>query len=195
MASPLTTRAKAVLLVAAFFSIPASSARCEDPAIPLQLQVDLTAKLIEYAQAPSPQGLSVLRIGILAKGTSVESLHFASELKASFGRIAQIAGLAHEEVIINWSTASALVEEVKRRGLFAVYLTPGLSAEMSIISRALEGAPIVTVGALDSYVTAGAILGFELVSGRPKMVLNLVQAKKQGVAFRATVMRLMRIVE
>src|SRR5215468_6857447 len=153
MASPLK-RAKAILLVAASLSIPASSARCEDPSIPLQLQVDLTAKLIEYAQAPSPQGLSVVRIGILAKSSSVESLHFATELKASFGRIAQIAGLAHEEVIITWSTASALGEEVKRRQLFAVYLTPGLHAELPAISRSLEGNPIVTVGALDSYVAA-----------------------------------------
>jgi hypothetical protein len=194
MVSPFS-RAKAILLVAAAVSIPASSAWCEDPAIPLQLQVDLTAKLIEYAQAPSPQGLSVMRIGILVRNSSVESQHFAAELKASFGRMGQIAGLAHEEVIINWSTASALVEEAKRRQLFAVYLTPGLHAEMPALARALEGAQIVTVGALDSYVAAGAILGFELISGRPKMVLNLAQAKKQGVAFRATVMKLMRIVE
>ena len=96
MASPFK-RATAILLVAAAFTAPGSSARAEDPAIPLQLQVDLTAKLMEYAQAPSPQGLSVLRIGILAKSGSVESLHFATELKASFARIAQIAeiGRAH----------------------------------------------------------------------------------------------------
>lgn len=51
------------------------------------------------------------------------------------------------------------------------------------------------MAAVDSYVAGGAILGFELVSGRPRMVLNLGQAKKQGVAFRAQVMKLMRIVE
>jgi hypothetical protein len=189
------TRTRAFLLVAGALSMPASSARAEDPAIPLQLQADLTAKLVEYAQAPSPQAVGVMRIGILVRNGSVESVHFGTELKATFARMPSIAGLAHEEVVIAWSTPAAFAEEARRRQLFAVYLTPGLRAEMPAIARALEGAPIISVAAIDSYVASGAILGFELVSGRPKMVLNLPQAKKQGVAFRAQVMKLMRIVE
>jgi len=176
-------------------SLPVSLARAEDPAIPLQLQAELTAKVVEYFQAPSSQGLPVMRIGILVRNGSVESQHFGAELKATFGRMPAIAGLPHEEVVINWSTASAFVEEARRRQLFAVYFTPGLRAEVPAIAHALEGVQIISVAAVDTYVPGGAILGFELVSGRPRMVLNLPQAKKQGVAFRAQVMKLMRIVE
>src|SRR5262245_13242377 len=96
-------RATAILLVALPLAFAPSPARAEDPAIPLQLQVDLTAKLVEYVQTPSLQGQGLLRIGILTRNGSVESQHFASELKASFGRIAQIAGMAHEESIITWT--------------------------------------------------------------------------------------------
>jgi len=125
----------------------------------------------------------------------VESQHFASELKATFGRMGTIAGLAHEEAVMTWSNASAFAEEARRRQLFAVYLTPGLRGEIPAIARALEGVQIISVAAVDGYVSGGAILGFELVSGRPRMVLNLPQARKQGVAFRAQVMKLMRIIE
>ena len=194
MASSLT-RSKAILLLAAALTLPASSAYAEDPAIPLQLQADLTAKLIEYAQTPSAQGLSVMRIGIVVRNGSVESQHFGTELKATFARMASIAGLPHEEAIITWSNPAAFAEEVRRRQLFAVYLTPGMRGEIGAIARGLEGAPVISVAAVDSYVAGGAILGFELVSGRPRMVLNLAQARKQGVAFRAQVMKLMRIVE
>jgi len=189
------TRTKTILLVVATLSLPASRARAEDPAVPLQLQADLTAKLIEYAQAPSPQGLTTLRIGILVRNGSVESQHFGSEIKAIFGRMATIAGTAHEESVITWSTPAAFAEEARRRQLFAVYVTPGLRGEVPAIARALEGTPIISVAAIDTYVASGAILGFELVSGRPRMVLNLPQARRQGVAFRAQVMKLMRIVE
>jgi hypothetical protein len=195
MASSALTRSKAILLLAAALTLPASSAFAEDPAIPLQLQADLTAKLIEYAQTPSAQGLSVMRIGILVRNGSVESQHFGSELKATFARMATIAGLPHEEAIITWSTPAAFAEEARRRQLFAVYLTPGMRGEIAAVARVLEGAPIISVAAVDSYVAGGAILGFELVSGRPRMVLNLAQARKQGVAFRAQVMKLMRIIE
>jgi hypothetical protein len=194
MASSLT-RFRAILLVALLSSWPASSARAEDPAIPLQLQAELTAKVLEYAQSPSAQGLTVMRIGILVRSGSVESQHFATELKATFGRMAAIAGLAHEETVITWSTPAAFAEEARRRGLFAVYLTPGLRGEIEAVSHVLEGIQIISVAAVDSYVAGGAILGFELVSGRPRMVLNLPQARRQGVAFRAQVMKLMRVVE
>src|SRR5947208_2668847 len=180
------TRTKAILLVVAILSLPASSVRAEDPAVPLQLQADLTAKVIEYAQAPSAQGLTTMRIGILVRSGSVESQHFGTEIKAIFGRMATIAGIAHEEVVMTWSTPAAFAEEARRRQLFAVYVTPGLRGEVPAIARALEGTPIIAVA---------AILGFELVSGRPRMVLNLPQARKQGVAFRAQVMKLMRIIE
>jgi hypothetical protein len=189
------TRSKAILLIAVTLSLPVSSAYAEDPAIPLQLQADLTAKVLEYSQAPSPQGIGVMRIGILVKNASVESQHFGTELKAAFERMPTIAGLAHEEVVIPWTTAAAFVQEARRRQLFAVYLTPGLRPEVPSIARALEGTPVISVAAVDSYVSGGAILGFELVSGRPRMVLNLPQARKQGVTFRAQVMKLMRIVE
>jgi hypothetical protein len=194
MAAPLS-RSRAIPLIAALLSLPAASAYAEDPAIPLQLQAELTAKLVEYAQTPSAQGVSVMRIGILVRSGSVESQHFGTELKATFGRMGTIAGLAHEEVVITWSTPAAFADEVRRRQLFAVYLTPGLRGEISAIARALEGLSIISVAAIDTYVAGGAILGFELVSGRPRMVLNLPQARKQGVAFRAQVMKLMRIVE
>src|SRR5688572_24560430 len=133
--------------------------------------------------------------GILVSNRRGGSQRFGSELKAAFGRMPTIAGLAHEEVVISWTNAAAFAEEARRRQLFAVYLTPGLRGEVGAIARALEGAPIISVAALDSYVRGGAILGFELVSGRPRMVLNLAQTKRQGIAFRAQVMKLMRIVE
>jgi hypothetical protein len=193
--APRLTRTKATLLVAAMLLTPVSSARAEDPAIPLQLQAELTAKLVEYAQSPSTQGLGVMRIGILVRSGSVESQHFGGELKAAFGRMATIAGLPHEEVVITWSNAAALAEEARHRQLFAVYLTPGLRGDVTGVARALEGAAVISVAAIDAYVSNGAILGFELVSGRPRMVLNLTQARRQGIVFRAQVMKLMRIVE
>jgi len=188
-------RTKALLLTLSALLLTTSSARAEEPSVPLQLQVDLTAKVLEYSQNPAPQSAGVIRIGILVRSNSVESMHFGTELKASLGRVAKIAGQAHEESIINWTTPAAFAAEVKRQNLFAVYVTPGLRGDMPAIAHALEGAAVVTVAAIDTYVPAGAVLGFELVSGRPKMIFNMGQAKKQQLALRAQVMKLMRIIE
>jgi hypothetical protein len=168
------------------------SAAAEEPAVPLQLQVNLTVKVVAYAQDP-PAG--VLHIGILTKTRSAESLRFATELKAAFDRIDAIASRSHDQAILEWTGPASLADEITRRGLYLLYVTPGLDAEVPEIARTLESISLITVAATDSYVPSGAILGFELVSGHPRMVFNLTQAKKQSVFFRAAVMKLMRIVQ
>src|SRR4051794_30297632 len=118
--------ARALLLVAAAISLAELSANAEAPAVPLRLQVDLTVKLLEYAQAPSPQAMAggLMHIGIVVNSASVESQHAGTELKAALGRVGQIAGVAHEEIVLEWSTAAALAEQAKSKRLFACYLTP-----------------------------------------------------------------------
>ena len=39
------------------------------------------------------------------------------------------------------------------------------------------------------------VFGFDLVSGRPKLLLNLTQAKLQNVAMKAAVLKLMQVFE
>jgi hypothetical protein len=52
---------------------------------------------------------------------------------------------------------------------------------------------LLTVGATPEYVESGIVLGFDLVSGRPKLLINLSQARKQQVDFPASVLRLMKV--
>jgi hypothetical protein len=171
------------------------SAGADEPSVPPGLQADLTGKVIAYVQQPPPRANEIIRIGILIKPGNADSTHVASELKAALEKIDSIAGLPHEQTIVSFGNADKLLEEVTQRRLFVLYLTPGLGGDVGAIAHALDGVPLVTVASVDTYVADGAILGFEQVSGRPRMVLNLAQAKQQGVTFQSAVMKLMRIVE
>jgi len=44
-------------------------------------------------------------------------------------------------------------------------------------------------------VPRGIVLGFDLVGGKPKMLVNLGQARKQHVAFMAEVLKLAKVFE
>jgi hypothetical protein len=167
----------------------------DSASVPLQLQVELSNKIIEYIQQPAVLSLDRIRIGIVVKGSSPESTRAGTELKASFDRIVMAGGRPHEQSLVDWSSPRALAEQARSRGLTVLYFTPGLDAEIAASAVALVGQRIMTIGAVDSFVSSGLILGFELVSGHPKMVFNLRQAKKQEVVLRAAVMKLMRIVE
>ena len=163
--------------------------------VPLQLQADLSAKVVEYAQDPPVRSVDVVRIGILVNAARPESTRAGTELRVAFDRMAAIGGRPHEQSILQWTTPHDLAQEVRRRNLTIVYFTPGLDAEILALARELRGMRLITIAAVDSYVQSGAVLGFELVSGHPKMVFNAGQAKQQGVTFRSAVMKLMRIIE
>jgi hypothetical protein len=171
------------------------SAVADEPAVPLQLQAELTVKVIEYAQQPPIRSGDVVRFGILVKSSGAQSTHFGAELKAALDRVGTIAGLPHEQILLEWNGSTEMVDEIVRRKLSIVYVAPGLDSEIPVIAQAVREIPLITVAATDSYVRSGLILGFELVSGRPKMIFNLKQARQQGVAFGSSVMKLMRIVE
>jgi hypothetical protein len=119
----------------------------------------------------------------------------AAELRAAFARITGSGGRTIDAQIIQWASADALVEEIGRRKLAIVYLTPGLSSELGAVVGALTHRRVLTIAAVDSYVVGGAILGYELSSGHPRMILNLRQARNQDVVLRAALMKLVRIIE
>jgi hypothetical protein len=171
------------------------SARADKPAVPLQLQADLTVKIIEYADSPSAKAVDIIRIGILTKGGNAESTQAGAALRGALDKAPPVGGVVHEQSMMQWVDASSLVEESTRRKLLVLYLMPGLDDDVATIARALQGIQLITVAATDSYVPNGAILGFELVSGHPKMVFNMTQARQQNVVFRSAVMKLMRIVQ
>jgi hypothetical protein len=188
------TRLKALLVVCISFA--ARNAKASDePGVPAQLQAELTAKVVEYVKEPHVGPADVIHIGILTKVGRADSMRFGSELKAALDRIQTVAGAPHEQSLLTWSNARALADECRRRHLLVVYVAPGLDTEMPDIARSLQGIQLLTVGASDSYVSEGCILGFELLSGHPKMVFNQGQATRQNVVFRSALMRLMRIVE
>jgi len=165
------------------------------PSVPLQLQVELSNKVLEYVQQPPMLSLDRVRIGIVVKASSPESMRSGAELKAAFDRIALAGGRPHEQLVVEWAGATALADQARSRGLNVLYFTPGLDAEVGPSAAALVGQRIMTIGAVGSFVPSGVVLGFELISGHPKMVFNLRQAKKQELVLRAAVMKLMRIVE
>jgi hypothetical protein len=104
-----------------------------------------------------------------------------------------VGNLPHEEQIVTYSSASALAELVRAKRAAIVYLGPGLDKHVPPIRDALSSLDVLSVGAIPSYVPAGIVLGFDLVSGRPKLLIQLSQARRQNVAFPASVLNLMKV--
>jgi len=76
-----------------------------------------------------------------------------------------------------------------------VFVTPGFADDVDAIRGALDGVDVLSASAVADYVPKGVVLGFDLVSGKPKLLVNLTQAKKQQVDLSSDVLKLMKVYE
>ena len=167
----------------------------EDPAVPIGLQAELTAKIVGYDRNYSARAAGKGKILFLLKADDVGSTKVANQAKSAFASLADVGGAPHEESSMAYASAKALADEVVKQKIAIVYVSSGLSGEMAGIAEALNGKDVLTVAAVASDVARGAVLGFDLVSGKPKLLVHLTQAKKQNAAFRAEALKLMKVYE
>jgi hypothetical protein len=186
--------AAAALVAGVTLSLEPYPAWAEEPTIPLDLQAQLTAKISEYVQSPALDA-DHLPLGILVNARDAESIRAGGELRAAFARVSASGRRSFDAEIIPWAGAGSLADELGRRKLAMLFLTPGLSSNLDTIVGVLAHRRVLTIAAVDAYVARGVILGYELSSGHPRMILNLRQAKSQDVVLRAALMKLARIVE
>lgn len=174
---------------------PARRTFAEDVSVPVGLQAELLAKVAAYDRNLAARAGDKVRVLIVAKGGNSDSTRVAAHMERSLRALGTIAGLDHEETTVTWAGVDALVQRVRSSRAAIVYFAPGFRDEAGAIARAFNGTNILTASALADLVPRGIVLGFDLVSGKPKIVINLPQARKQDVAFRAEVLKLAKVVE
>lgn len=193
--SLLVAAAAASLAPAAFFLPGAPEALAEDVAVPVSLQAELFVKVAAYDKNLAARAGDRVRVMILQKPEIAESVRATAQMQKALSQLADIAGIPHETQITFFTTAEDLASAVKTKRVSVVYITPGFDADIAAIAKALAGASVLTVASLASYVPKRVVLGFDLVSGKPKLLVNVAQAKAQSVAFKPDVLKLMKVYE
>jgi YfiR/HmsC-like len=161
----------------------------ETSAVPVGLQAELTAKLAAHDKGMPARAGSALKIAILVKKGNAESASTATHLQAAFAGLGAIAGLPHQEQIVDFTDAAALAALIKAESLAIVYLTQGFDGDVESIRSTLGGVSVMTCATVPDYVArGGAVIGFDLVSGKSKILVNLRQAKKQSVNLDSNVL-------
>ncbi len=171
-------------------------ALAEEPPVPPALQVKLLAKVAGYDKnLPSRAGDKV-RVLVSIKSGSDDAKRVAAQVLAAFGEEKEIAGKPVEPSSSSFADAAALKKAIKQQKLAIVYLTPDFgAADVEAIAKELDGTDVLTAAAMPTTVPKGIVLGFDLVSSKPKIVVNLTQARKQNVALAAEVLKLAKVYE
>ena len=180
---------------AAILLSPSSRAHADEPTLPAPLQAGLLAKVAAYDRNLRGIRLGKVIVAIVTRRGDLDSTSVGARLRAGLEGIPAIAGMPHEEIMVTWTNAAAVAEICETSNVSIAYVAPGLEREMPAIAAVLQGMEVLTAGAMPDYVGKGAVLGFDLVSGRPRILVHLGEARRQRVDLTAQLLKLAVIVE
>lgn len=167
----------------------------EDVAVPVPLQMELLLKVASYDKNLPARAPDVVKLLLLVKPGSTNGSHVA-QLAARQLSGKALGGRGLEVSTQPFSDAGALAQKIKEQRFAIVYLAPGFeSAELGAIAKALSGLSVLSVGSLSRFVQAGTVLGFDLISGKPKLLIHQKRARDQGVEFSSQVLKLAKVIE
>jgi hypothetical protein len=175
--------------------LTAIRAKAEDITVPIGLQLELLGKITPYDRNFMARSAGRARLLILASAGDLYSLRSAERISAALANLPQLGGLPHQHVTLPFSGTQNLVQECRARAIGIVYVTVGLEQHLPDIVSALSGLDLISVSVSPRDVSAGIVLGFDLVSGKPKILIHIKQARRQNVAFESRVLKLARVYE
>jgi hypothetical protein len=183
----------ATLVAAALFGEHAS--RAELVAVPIELQAELLSKVAGYDRNMAARAGDRLQVLLVTNPSEAESTRFATRMQLALQAVSQIAGLPHDERIAPFSSGADIAQQCRSRHIAIIIVGPGLGDQIAGLRDALDGVDVLTVAAVPDYVERGMVLGFDVVSGKPKLLVHLTRARRQHVELKAEVLKLMKVFE
>jgi hypothetical protein len=166
----------------------------QDVAVPLPMQVQLLATVADYDKGFVERANGKAKI-VLLTSKNPDSAKAANQIQGALGKVAQIGGVPHEESIVKFESGAALASLCKANGISIVFVMPGFQSEIGDIKNNLTNLNILSVASVGSYVQQGIVLGFDVISGKPKLLVNLPQARTQKVNFKAELLKMVKVIE
>jgi hypothetical protein len=186
--------ARVALSLSLLLLAPARSG--EDSPLPPGVQAHLLAKAAAYDRNFAVRAAGEVRILIIGRPGTPAVAQASGRLRQALSEEQTVAGLPHREFLVDFVSAEQLKQRIHAEHSTVVYFSTGFSErEISELAQSLNGVDVLTVAASPQDVLHGAVLGFDLVSGHPKLLVNLTQARRQNVDFASDYLNLAQVVE
>jgi hypothetical protein len=161
--------------------------------VPPPLQVELLSKVLRYDRNFAGRAGAQARVLVVYVAEAPDSESVARQLMAALQAQPRLGGVVHQDALVAFQSVTALAQLIQQSDASLVLLAPGLSPRASALAAALDGAFCLTVSSTPEGVREGLVLGFDLLSSKPKMLFNLTQARRQHGDFGAEVLQLMTV--
>jgi hypothetical protein len=169
------------------------AAAAEEPEVPLELQAELMAKVVRYDRNFQGRVGDSVQVWVVFRPGQADSERVSRQMMAALASVPSLGGVKHHDELVPFPGVEKLTRAARERKAAIVVFSPGFDVEAVALARGFEGWDGLTVTTTSAGVEKGFVLGFDLVSGKPRMLLQLTQARKQNADFKADVVRIMKV--
>ena len=163
--------------------------------MPPRLQASLIVRVAPFDRSLAARAGSRVLLLIAIRQDDAGSRQVAAEVVEALKSEPQIGGLPLEVATIEVTEVRELVDELRVRHPAILYLSTAFSGDAGALAAALTGEDILTMAAEGAAVRGGICVGFDLVFGKPRVLIHLQQSKRQHVNFQAALLHLAKVVD
>jgi hypothetical protein len=168
-------------------------ARGDEGGVPASVQAQILTRILPFDRNfASRAGHSVL-VELVQIDGDPDSTSAILRIARALSDIGKVADRPMIERTVAFQSAGELVKGARADGAQVLYLSPGLAPLVSAIAVALADSGILTFAGDEDFVRLGAVLGVAIDAGKPRISINLNQAKAQNIDFPASVLRLAKV--
>lgn len=162
---------------------------------PTALQAQLIGRLAAFDRNFPARAAGVAKVAFHHKAKDAESASVTSAVAKATSGLADIAGLRPDVSVSELGDAAKLAARCPAEHIAILYFGPGTEHDMTAIAQALANVDVLTVGGSGVHAERGAVVGFDVEEGRPRIVVNLRSARAQKVSLRPELLKLARVIE
>ena len=165
-----------------------------EPEVPLRLQVSLLDRVIPYDRNFSVRVHGQVLVVVVVDTTSPDSVRTGALLLGELSSQESLGSYPFTTKRVAFESSQELMNDCKRLRAGIVYITPGIREPVAKLAAALAGLRVLTAGTMPDQAAQGMVFGTAVRSGRPRVLVNLTQARLQEVDFRADFLRMAEVV-
>lgn len=173
--------------------IASSTVLAEQPTAPAAVQAEILTRILPYERAFESRVKGRVVVALVQKPGDAESASSVQQMRKALSDIGTVRNHPLSTVVLTYAGAAKLSADCRSEGANVVFLSPGMAGETGAIGNSLTGSGILSFAAVEFYVPGGIVLGVAVVDGKPRISINLAQAKAQAVEFPASILKLAKV--
>lgn len=162
--------------------------------MPRDLSLKLLVKAIPFDRNFAARATPVAKIFVVAPDSVEGALRDANALVASLRTLPDLGGAPVSAEVVTLSGAALRARCEADKPAVVIVARSLTSAAVTALVQSLAGLPLVTAASEGEQVRQGVVLGFHIVEGRPKPLINVASARDHGVEFATSLLKLADVV-